>query len=133
MGELLRLRGEVGRLRQEGKQLETFQAENRQLRERLANVPAVTVARDAKTLSPEEEAHNAFNACINNLRHIDGAIQQCALDNKLTVDDTVTAQQILSYLKDTNVMRCPLGGTYRFGRVGDSPSCSIPGHALPNN
>jgi RNA polymerase sigma factor (sigma-70 family) len=130
MSELLRLRGEVGRLRREGKELETLQADNRQLRMRLASAPAGVFAGDAKTLSPEEAARNV---CINNLRHIDGAIQQYALDNKLTANDTVTAQQILSYLKDTNVMRCPLGGTYRFGRIGDSPSCSIPGHALPSN
>jgi RNA polymerase sigma factor (sigma-70 family) len=130
MNELLRLRGEVGRLRREGKQLETLQAENRQLRERLASIPAVAVARDAKPLSPEEEARNG---CINNLRHIDGAIQQYALENKLTADDTVTAEQILPYLKDTNIMRCPLGGTYGLGRVGDKPTCSMPGHALPSN
>jgi myosin heavy subunit len=129
MSDLLRLRSEVGRLRQESKQLETFQAENRQLRTRLAGVPAATITRDEKVLSPEEEARNL---CINNLRHIDGAIQQYALDHKLTADDTVTSQQVLSYLNDTNVIRCPLGGTYRFGRIGDSPSCSVPGHALAN-
>jgi hypothetical protein len=81
-------------------------------------------------LSPEGEARSV---CINNLRHIDGAIQQYALDNKLGVDDTVTAQQVLSMLNDANVMRCPLGGTYTFGRVGDRPSCSMPGHVLPRN
>ena len=46
MGDLLRLRSEVGRLRREGKELETLQAENRQLRTRLtaasdANVTAI--------------------------------------------------------------------------------------------
>jgi RNA polymerase sigma factor (sigma-70 family) len=80
-------------------------------------------------LSPEREARSV---CINNLRHIDGAIQQYALDNKLGINDTVSAQQVLSYLNDANVMRCPLGGTYTFGRVGDRPSCSIPGHVLPS-
>ena len=35
MSELLRLRGEVGRLRQQGKELQALQAENRQLRRQL--------------------------------------------------------------------------------------------------
>jgi hypothetical protein len=127
LSELLRLRGEAGGLRRQIKELEALQAENRQLRTRLAGVPAVTVARDAKALSPEDEARNV---CGNNLREIDRAIQQCALENKLAADDMVTAQQILPYLKDTNVMSCPLGGTYTFGRAGDRPSCSMPDHVL---
>jgi hypothetical protein len=127
MSELLRLRGEAGGLRRQIKELEALQAENRQLRTRLAGVPAVTVARDAKALSPEEEARNV---CGNNLREIDRAIQQCALENKLAADDTVIVEQILPYLKDINVMRCPLRGTYTFGRVGDRPSCSMSGQVL---
>ena len=26
---------------------------------------------------------------------------------------------------------CPQGGTYTIGSVGEKPTCSIPGHALP--
>ena len=49
--ELLRLRGEVGRLRQEGKGLETLQAENRQLRARLGAAPE-GIARDTPKVEP---------------------------------------------------------------------------------
>ena len=52
MSELLRLRGEVGRLRREGKELETLQAENQQFRARLASVPAAAVAQDALKVDP---------------------------------------------------------------------------------
>ena len=127
MGELLKLRGEAGRLRREGKALEMLQTENRQLRTRLSGNPGGMGAPETKALSPEEDARSV---CINHLRQIDGAIQECALENKLTAADTVTTQQISPYLKDTNVLHCPLGGTYKYGRVSDSPSCSIPGHAV---
>ncbi len=75
-----------------------------------------------------------LNLCINHLRQIDGAMQQYALENKLTPTNTVTFEKIAPYLKNTNeVFRCPLGGTYALGRVADLPSCTVPGHALPMN
>jgi RNA polymerase sigma factor (sigma-70 family) len=52
MSELLRLRGEVGRLRRDGKELETLQAENRQFRARLASAPAVAAVQDALKADP---------------------------------------------------------------------------------
>ena len=75
------------------------------------------------------------NACINNLRQVDGAVQQWALENKLaatsTVDTTTTAG-ILSYLKSAVV--CPAGGTtfansYTCATVADKPICQIGGAA----
>ena len=52
ISELLRLRGEVGRLRREGKELETLKMENQQFRARLASGPAAAVARDALKVEP---------------------------------------------------------------------------------
>src|ERR1035437_11100820 len=49
-----------------------------------------------------------MNACISNLRMIDGAIQQWALDTKQGDTATVTAADILPYLK--NSVTCPSGG-----------------------
>jgi type II secretory pathway pseudopilin PulG len=49
------------------------------------------------------------NACINNLRQIDGAIQQFALENKKAAADAVREADILPYLK--NSVTCPAGGT----------------------
>jgi RNA polymerase sigma factor (sigma-70 family) len=123
--ELLRLRGEVGPLRQQSKELASLQENNRQLRAR----PPVIQGQMVTQRSPEDEARGA---CLNNLRQIDGAIQTYALENKLTEDDIVTAERIRPYLKrPEEVLRCPVGGTYTFGRPKDIPSCSIPGHALP--
>ena len=49
------------------------------------------------------------NACINNLRQIDGAIQQWALENKMASTATVSFAAIQPYLKNSVI--CPSGGT----------------------
>src|SRR3974390_1162463 len=49
------------------------------------------------------------NACINNLRQIDSAVQTWALENKKAPDATVAFTDISSYLK--NAVICPAGGT----------------------
>jgi hypothetical protein len=127
--ELLKLRGEVGTLRQKAKELVRVQEENRELRARPTVVQAPVAVQGQRVPLTEEEARNL---CINNLRQIDGAIQQCALEKKLTENDTVTAEQLKPYLKRIQeVLTCPSGGGYTFGSVTQLPSCSIPGHALP--
>src|ERR1043165_6365940 len=55
------------------------------------------------------------NACINNLRQIDGAIQQWALETKQAADAQVTSDNIKPYLgrgTTGEYPRCPAGGTY---------------------
>src|SRR5437868_3377308 len=49
------------------------------------------------------------NACINNLRQIDGAVQQWALETKQASGAAVTYADIKDYLKSQVV--CPAGGT----------------------
>ena len=48
------------------------------------------------------------NACINNLRQIDGAVQQWALENKQAPTATAAFTDILPYLKSAVI--CPAGG-----------------------
>ena len=50
-----------------------------------------------------------MNACINNLRQVDGAIQQWALEQKKNTTDTPVETDITPYLKNSVV--CPSGGT----------------------
>jgi len=69
------------------------------------------------------------NACINNLRQIDGAKNEWALENNKKATDVPTKADLLPYLRSWPV--CPQGGTYTIGAVGDKPTCSIPGHELP--
>jgi outer membrane lipoprotein-sorting protein len=74
------------------------------------------------------------NACINNLRQIDAAKNEFALEKGKKIGDPVTEADIKPYIKldaSGNLPKCPAGGTYTIGKVGEKPTCSIPGHALP--
>ena len=74
------------------------------------------------------------NVCINNLRMIDGAKQQWALENKKTEDDTPSKQALTDILhKDFSSLRCPANGSYSINRVGTPPTCTIPNHRLPEH
>ena len=72
-----------------------------------------------------------MNACINNLRVIDGAKQQWAIENKKPMTDTPTQSEVGAYLKEGQLPICPAGGTYAINAVGAAPTCSIPNHRLP--
>ena len=76
------------------------------------------------------------NACINNLRQIDGAVQTWALENKKAADATVTFADIQGYLK--NEVVCPANGTtfadsYTISTVSVKPTCQkvAATHVLP--
>jgi len=74
------------------------------------------------------------NVCINNLRTIDYAIQQWALEQKKGANAAVQFTDISGYMK-SNVL-CPAGGTtfadsYAISSVGAEPSCQrVPGAHL---
>jgi hypothetical protein len=72
----------------------------------------------------------AMNWCVNNLRQLDGAKQERALENRRTNGDAVTWDDVKPFLKNPPV--CSRGGVYMLGRVGELPRCSIGGdHSLP--
>ena len=73
-----------------------------------------------------------MNACINNLRLIDGAKQQWALENGKKGDAVPTFQDLKRYIGrgDGVLPNCPDGGTYTIGAVSNAPTCSIPGHSI---
>ncbi len=78
-----------------------------------------------------------MNACINNLRQVDGAKQQWALETKQATNATPNLSDITPYLK--NSVTCPAGGStatfassYTMGDVGTKPTCLIlTTHVLP--
>lgn len=73
------------------------------------------------------------NTCINNLRLIDAATEQWAMDNNKDTGDTVTTSgtpSILDYLKGAQLPVEPSGGAYTITNVGAAPSCSVSGHTL---
>ena len=74
-------------------------------------------------------------ACINNLRQIDGAAQTFALENNKQPTSAYLMSTIKPYLKldsGGNLPACPAGGTYGPGfTFGQPPTCTIAGHTLP--
>jgi prepilin-type N-terminal cleavage/methylation domain-containing protein len=71
------------------------------------------------------------NACINNLRQIDGAAQTWALENNKGPGDQYTLSLIKPYIKlnsNSNIPGCPAGGVYNGAGpiyVSAAPTCSL--------
>ena len=64
------------------------------------------------------------NICINNLRQIDGAKAQWALENKKTSGAAIDNAAVDTYLK-AGTPSCPIGGAYTYNVVDSSPTCSF--------
>ena len=77
------------------------------------------------------------NACINNLRQIDGAAQTWALEHNKTSTDTYSLTSITPYVRldsNGNLPACPASGVYEAGScVSNPPTCTLStiGHKLP--
>lgn len=71
-----------------------------------------------------------MNMCINNLRMLDGAKQQWALENKKEATDTPAQDDVAALLRNRQFPVCPAGGVYTVKPVGEEPTCSIPDHQL---
>jgi len=71
------------------------------------------------------------NACINNLRQIDGAKEQWALEQKKNQSDAISQTEVDGYIKGGTPI-CPASGSYTYGNVGVTPTCSksTDGHSL---
>lgn len=75
------------------------------------------------------------NACINNLRQIDAAKEQWALENGATNGDTPSTaaadpDNVWSYIKGGEP-ECGVAGAYALAAIGFNPTCTEPGHVLP--
>jgi prepilin-type N-terminal cleavage/methylation domain-containing protein len=84
-------------------------------------------------------ATSQANACINNLRQIDAAVNEWALENHAVTGGAVTLPNLLPYIKlnsNGSIPPCPAAGTYTVNYVGTNPACSLaatvtPAHVLP--
>jgi len=76
------------------------------------------------------------NACINNLRQLDGAKQQWALENKQLPAATVGPGDVAPYLGRGGTgmyPTCPANGTYTLGDVATGPICSLSTGTTPHS
>jgi hypothetical protein len=73
----------------------------------------------------------ARRECVAALRAIEGSAGLWAIQNGKTTNDTPTDADLFG---PTRYMpfkpRCPAGGSYIIGKVGDSPTCTIPEHRI---
>jgi DNA anti-recombination protein RmuC len=116
------------------KQLEAEHADTQQQQEQLQTENQQAVAPTQPMEQPSQPVSSEIaqrNVCINNLRQIDAAKQQWALENDKAADAIPTGLELLPYFQDGIFPVCPSGGTYTINAVGVPPTCSIPGHALP--
>ena len=71
------------------------------------------------------------NACIANMKQVDGAKATWALENKKTSADTPATTDLYGatkYIRDQPF--CPGGGTYTINAVDTKPTCTITGHSI---
>jgi hypothetical protein len=89
------------------------------------------------------------NACINDMREIDAAKNKWALEHNAKTNDVVTLGDIKPCLvpygepngfikldANGNLPKCPSGGIFTIGKIGEPPTCSLgnsvnPPHVLP--
>jgi hypothetical protein len=137
--DLLRLRNEVRQLRDERQQL-AKQAQSAQASALQAKAESQRAQEQAQALAQaqtqllaraQEQQTDVINACINNLRQIDAAAQQWALENQKTAVAVPTARDLSPYFKDGVMPTCPGGGKYTLNAMSVGPTCSIAGHVLP--
>jgi type II secretory pathway pseudopilin PulG len=74
-------------------------------------------------------ATSQMNACINNLRQIDAAANEFALEKGKQTGATITYPTDLTpYIKlnsASSIPPCPAQGTYSLASVGVNPTCSL--------
>jgi prepilin-type N-terminal cleavage/methylation domain-containing protein len=88
-------------------------------------------------------ATSQANACINNMRQIDAAVNQFALENGKKTSDPAPSltTDLTPYIKLNSagsIPGCPANGNYTVGTIGSTPqvTCSLgttvtPKHVLP--
>ncbi|MGD0350505.1 MAG: hypothetical protein ABSB84_09360 [Verrucomicrobiota bacterium] len=72
----------------------------------------------------------AQNICINNQREIEGAKAEWAQRTGATNGTEIDCKDIAPYFTN-GFPKCPEGGTYNLGKVGEPVLCSITNHLLP--
>ena len=73
-------------------------------------------------------------ACVNNLRIMDAAKEQAAMEYKWGPTDAINDTNVLNYVKGNKIPVCPASGTYTWGNMATQPTCTLTanGHKLPS-
>ena len=136
--ELLRLRSQVRQLtdekQQATKQMQAAQAQTERTQAEMQQ-QADRTAEKAKAMAEQQILQMKQNqqvtiTCINNLRIMQAAKQQWALQNNKGQDAMPTPVDIAPFLPGQTMPECPGGGHYSLNAVGAAPGCSVPGHVM---
>jgi prepilin-type N-terminal cleavage/methylation domain-containing protein len=80
-------------------------------------------------------ATSQANSCINNLRQIDSAANQFALEqHKRTGQSISYPGDLTPYIKlnaNSSIPICPAGGSYSCSTVGNAPTCDLSNSTTP--
>lgn len=91
-------------------------------------IPSVMTARTMSQANVRSMSQE--NVCVNNLRMMEAAKEQWALVNKKDTGAEVKESDIIQYLGEGKMPKCPQGGTYSLETIGTNARCSHPGHEL---
>jgi hypothetical protein len=134
--DVLRLRNEVRTLRDEKQQLsrqalaaQTAADTAQQKTEQMQKLAAEN--QQLKLQSAAVQQRDQIATCMNNLRQIDGAKQQFALEAQKQPGSLVSPDDLAPYFPNKVFPACPAGGVYTLNPIGLNPICNIPGHVLP--
>jgi prepilin-type N-terminal cleavage/methylation domain-containing protein len=90
----------------------------------ISMLAAIAIPNFVKARAPAQA-----NACINNLRQMETALQEYAMDSKLPSNAAYALDDLKPYLRLSNggeLPPCPGGGVYLAGTtVTNSPTCSF--------
>jgi len=132
--ELLKLRNDIGQLRIEKDQLaKQAQAARHPVatpeeQQQLQSLMAENLKLKASAQANQQVAQQT--ACVNNLRQIEAAKAQWALENQKPQGALVGPSDVAQYIPTKAMPVCPAGGIYTINPVGIAPLCNIPGHTL---
>ena len=83
-------------------------------------------------------ADSQTKACINNLRIMDAAKEQAAMEKRwasgVNCDAAANITNVLPYMKGNTMPTCPASGVYALNNIGALPTCSLgtsDSHILP--
>jgi hypothetical protein len=101
----------------------------------IKNEPPVASATSVTNSVPEGYRVSFANACILNLRMIDNAKKQWALEHNATNGEIVIMAQLTNYIPVTLMPNftpiCHAGGIYSIRRVGEPVTCSLGTNIVP--
>ncbi len=130
-----KMRSEIEPLRAAVRELATVKKQNAALQSSQENMLRANSQIQSQLLQTQRAAAGGqtpvdiarHNSCIANLKQMDGATQQWALETKKVATSPVEIASVMKYLKGGQLPVCPSKGAYSFSNVATSPRCSIHG------